>query len=70
MLISLSNFDMARLEEFKEAIDKHAKVNVRQIGEDVTVECEADMITCQKVVIISDLFWGGDEIGKAEKETI
>ena len=64
MSISLANFDETRLNEFKKAISKHAKVNVRQIGSDVTIDCEADMVTCQKVVIISDLYWGGDEIGE------
>ena len=62
MQITLSNFPMSRLEEFQQQVSKFAKVIIQVGGEDtVFLTCDADMVACQKVVIISDLYWGGDK---------
>lgn len=64
MNITLSRFPIDRLEKFKEAVSQFAKCDIRIDNENnVSVFCEADMIKCQEVVIISDLYWSGGELG-------
>lgn len=71
MSITLSHFPMSHLELFKEAVAQYAKCDIRANADgSVEVACEADMIKCQEVVIISDLYWSGGEIGgQKEKES-
>lgn len=69
MSITLSHFPMDRLEPFKEAVAQYAKCDIRVSADNsVEVACEADMIKCQEVVIISDLYWSGGEIGGQKKK--
>lgn len=67
MQITLPYFSDERVEELRNALNKHARVLVRKTRKEVIVECEGTMIECQKVVIISDLYWGG---GKHEKKGV
>ena len=67
MQITLPYMSEERVEELKVALNKHAKVLVRRTRKEVIVECDADMIECQKVVIISDLYWGGEKCEEKKK---
>lgn len=69
MSIDLAGFPMSRFEDFKEQVNRYAKVNLMVGGEDtVFLSCDADMIKCQQVIIIADLYMeGGDKNEKAGK---
>ncbi len=69
MDISLSNFPMSQLEHFTRAVNKYAKVEVTTDNAGtVNILCEADMVKCQEVIIIADLYWSGGELNVQEKE--
>ena len=61
MQITLPSIPDERVSELKEALAKHAVVSVRKTPKEVVISCNGTMVECQKVVIISDLYWGGDE---------
>ena len=67
MQLTLPYLSDERISELKEALDKHAKVLVRKTRKEVIVDCEGTMVECQKVVIISDLYWGGEQDEEKEK---
>ena len=67
MQITLPYFSDERVEELRVALNKHAKVLVRKTRKEVIIECDGTMVECQKVVIISDLYWGGGQNEKGEK---
>lgn len=68
MSITLSNFPMSRLSRFIQEVNKYAQCAIEVEGEDtVLVSCEADMVKCQEVVIISDLYWSGGELNDEEE---
>lgn len=67
MQLTLPYLSDERVKELKEALSKHAKVAVQKTRKDVIVSCEGTMVECQKVVIISDLYWGGEQSEEKEK---
>ena len=56
MSITICGFPMLLLETMKRDLSKYAKCEVIQLGTDVKIVCEADLVKCMEVIAISDKY--------------
>lgn len=61
MSITLPEMDDVKLKELCIAVRKVSKAKVYRQRNSVIVECDDNIIVCQKVIAISDTFWGGED---------
>lgn len=66
MSITMPDLSDAKLKEFSDSVNKIARVKVFRQKGSIIIECNDNMPTCQKVISVSDTFWGGENSVKKE----
>ena len=64
--ITMPDLSDAKLKELSDSVNKVTRVKIFRQKGTIVIECNDNMSICQKVISVSDTFWGGENSVKEE----